>query len=189
MLGPVSLSFMTDRIGSFDSEREFVFPLTSIMKALRNSPVGTLWKIFGNEGIKVVSGPCGSGILLPWLTVSRISKRILGCHFRPLLHNCRELFCPRDGACHCPELESPAQTASFFVSITIKLNISRSWKFLFWANFFKICCAEGARGWHGRHDHGLFHIVLLNIHLWTPGVFCRMRESTVTCKITSNPAH
>ena len=130
---------MTDRIGSFDSEREFAFPLTSIMKALRNSPVETLRKIFGNEGIKAVSGSCGSGVLWPWWTVSRISQRMLGSHFRPWLHNCRELFRPWNGACHCPELESPAQTGSFFVSITIRLDISWSWKFLLWADFFKIC--------------------------------------------------
>lgn len=29
------------------------------MKELRNSPIERVWKIFGNEGIAVVSGFCG----------------------------------------------------------------------------------------------------------------------------------
>lgn len=29
------------------------------MKALRNSPIEGVWKMFGNEGITVVSGFCG----------------------------------------------------------------------------------------------------------------------------------
>lgn len=67
-----SFTCMTDVIGSFDSERESVFPLTSVMKALRNSPIERVWKIFGNEGITVVIGflwlafeSCGHGGLFP----------------------------------------------------------------------------------------------------------------------------
>lgn len=51
--------YTTDIIGSFDSEREFAFLLTNVMKALRNSPVERVWKIFGNEGIKAVLSSCG----------------------------------------------------------------------------------------------------------------------------------
>lgn len=53
------------------------------MKALRNSPVGTVWKILGNEGIEVVLYSCGFqfcgiGGLFPE------SQNMLGSHFKLL---------------------------------------------------------------------------------------------------------
>lgn len=55
----------TDIIGSFDSEMEFVFLLTSIMKALRNFPIETrVWKLFGSEGIQGCQVPMAFSVAL-----------------------------------------------------------------------------------------------------------------------------
>lgn len=155
--------YTMDIIGSFGSEREFAFPSDFCRKALRNSPVETVWKIFGNEELKVVSG-CVAG----WVVVAPVD-----C-FQTLKANARislQAFPPpslgtvlstglglSSSWVTVPSRERPLLTLPVCITIECSTQSIRKTS-VFWASGslkFVVRLVERACGWDYRHERGLF---------------------------------
>lgn len=167
--------------------------LTSVVKALRDSPGGRV------ENIWEWRPRSGVGFLWPCFEFcgrwSRMSQQVmLGSHFSPL-----STLSWWESPFSCPELECQVREGLITTLLLSPSNMSHSpsWKhfFMFWTSVHCIVCfVERALGRDYRHEHSYQIVFLgyLSVHLWTSEglifYFCKMKEGDLQWSLRWLPA-